>query len=416
LRRLRNEEGFALITSIIILGVMLGLGLSLLFLTDSQQKAASSEQNGESAFNVAEAALNAQIGQLSRSWPSASGSETEQPFSCTSSTSTSTNYCPTAASLTAGYPTASKLKCTATKEAWGGSLTNQWTTYVRDNENNGEKTTVYNSEAEKGDYHYDKNGDGKVFVRSVGVVGCRIVPIVALVAEQIIPIKFPTAAVAGNWFETSNKGNKTIVNTEGKESGQPGGISMRCEGKTEAECEQYREGQIVPNTTKSEKTKSPALSTTEAEELKSLAKAEGKYYAKGTCPTKLEELTGKPVWVEGPCNLSYTIGVANSASKPGFLVIQNGTFQLNGNSEFFGTIYAMNEQGSSGVVVELHGTSKLTGAIIVDGKGGIVFGSSGSGGQNNENYVYSKAASEEIKGFAGASATRNSFRILPINQ
>ena len=39
MRRARDDEGFALVTSIIILTVMIGLGMGLLFLTDSQQKA-----------------------------------------------------------------------------------------------------------------------------------------------------------------------------------------------------------------------------------------------------------------------------------------------------------------------------------------------------------------------------------------
>ena len=55
MRRARDDEGFALVTSIIILTVMIGLGMGLLFLTDSQQKASAREQASESAFNVAEA-------------------------------------------------------------------------------------------------------------------------------------------------------------------------------------------------------------------------------------------------------------------------------------------------------------------------------------------------------------------------
>jgi len=39
MRRARDDEGFALVTSIIILTVMIGLGMGLLFITDSQQKA-----------------------------------------------------------------------------------------------------------------------------------------------------------------------------------------------------------------------------------------------------------------------------------------------------------------------------------------------------------------------------------------
>ena len=61
------------------------------------------------------------------------------------------------------------------------------------------------------------------------------------------------------------------------------------------------------------------------------------------------------------------MGTGNSKESPGFLIIVNGTFTLNGNAEFFGTVYALNAQNSHRAVVELHGTSKLTGAIMIDG-------------------------------------------------
>ena len=66
MRTARNDDGFALVTAIAVLTVILGLGLGLAFLTDSQQKAAGRSQASEAAFKVAEAALNTQIGQLSR--------------------------------------------------------------------------------------------------------------------------------------------------------------------------------------------------------------------------------------------------------------------------------------------------------------------------------------------------------------
>src|SRR6185312_12225458 len=193
-------------------------------------------------------------------------------------------------------------------------------------------------------------------------------------------------------------------------TGEPGGVSMRCTGKTKAECENYREGQVSPDTTNVAASPSPTMTATELEGQKLNAKSNGKYYEKGECPTTLAELTSEAVYVEGPCNLSFVGGTGNSASSLGFLVIQNGTFKLGGNAEFYGTVYCVNEQESSGPVVELQGTSVLIGAIIVDGNGGIVFGSS------KENFQYNPAASKKVKSFAGASATRNSFRVLPVNQ
>jgi hypothetical protein len=411
MRHARKDDGFALASAIMLLAVMMGLGLGLLLLTDNQQRASAREQASESSFDVAEGGLNAQVGQLARSWP---GKGLELPPKCTSA-SLAGSGCPSAGSMNAGYPNISPVPCKAgTTEAWGAELTNQWTTYVRDDVNVGGVANPYfESSVIKGKATWDANEDGKVWVRSVGVVQCRVVTVVSLVSEQLVTVPFPKPAIAGNWFETSNNGNKTIVDTQGSEP-QSGGVSMRCAGKTEAECFNYpaNKPQIEPPT-RVEATPSPAKSEAQRLELRAAAQAEGHYYAAGVCPTSLEALVGLPAYVEGPCNLSFNGGVGNSSAKPGFLVLVNGTFSLNGNAEFFGTIYAVNAQASSGVVVELHGNSHVVGTVVVDGSGGMSFGSSGQGGAN---LTYSTKALEELKTFAGASPTRNSFRVLPSSQ
>src|SRR5207245_11271392 len=110
-----------------ILLVGCGLALASLLFNDEHPHASSYEQSRESAYPLAEAALNAQIFQLSRQWPT---EKTPAPTSCTEATSTSTNACPNAAgiSASAGYPAAGT--CTGT-DAWGSALSNRWTTYVR---------------------------------------------------------------------------------------------------------------------------------------------------------------------------------------------------------------------------------------------------------------------------------------------
>jgi Tfp pilus assembly protein PilX len=424
LKQIRNNDGFALVTALVLLTVMMGLGLGLLFLTDSQQKASGREQASESAFNVAEGALNAQITQLSHSWPGSK--EQEYPPVCTAATTTATNGCPDKGSLEVGYPNISPVACSAgvQSDPWGSSTSNQWTTYVRDDATvtEGGKKVVepFNSAAVKLLLPYDNNGDGKVWVRSVGVIQCRLVTIVTLVSEQLITATFPTSALDANWFTTSNKGNKIIINTQGN-APQPAEVSMRCAGKTLSECTEYRPGQVKPETTKINTGSGEvhAISTSELEGLKKVAISQNTFFPRGaeTCPSSAAAASGLPVYVEGPCNLKFNKGsVINSATSPGFLVLVSGTFELTGGAEFFGTVYARDAQQSSGAVVTIQGTSKLTGSILVDEAGGIQFGSSGKGNQENENFVYNSKATEELKTFAGASATRNSFRVLPANQ
>jgi Tfp pilus assembly protein PilX len=406
----RDEEGFALVSAIVLLTVMLGLGLGLLFLVDGQQKAALGEQGRESAFNVAEAALNSQIGQLSRAWPSSK--TTEYPPSCTALSTTSTNGCPTAESMKVGYPNISPGHCTATSEPWGSPASNEWTTYVRDNAG---KSPLFNSTTESTQLAYDANGDGKLWVRATGVVQCHVVSIVTVVSRQLVSISIPHDTAVGNWFKVTNTGNKVIVNPAGVPPvTQAGPISMRCAGLSPSECEQWSPAkeQISPNTTGAPPTPSPLVNETELAALKSTAESAGTFHsaATGNCPTSLATLGGSPAYVEGCGNLKLTGGVGNSSTSPGFLVLADGTIELKGNAEFYGVIYARNPEDYSGAVVTLGGTAQVFGAIDVDGKGGIEFGSS------KANLIYNPTAIDALKAYAGATPTRNTFRILPSNQ
>jgi Tfp pilus assembly protein PilX len=417
MRNPRSEEGFALVSAIVLLMVILGIGMGLLLFTDNQQKASRIELSAESAFNVAEAGLNAQVGQISRSWPSSGGEEGKEgealPESCTESTSTTTNGCPTSASLSAAYPNISPVPCTgiSTKDAWGSALTNQWTTYVRDDEN--KESSYFNSATEKGAPRWDKNEDGKLWIRSVGVVQCHVISLVTLVSRQLVALSFPKNAVSGNWFKVTNNGNKQIVNTQGEPAEQAGPIGMRCEGV--AICEEWdvKKEQVYPDTTKAPAVPSPIMSDEQLAAMKSQAITLGTFRSptvKG-CPTTMEQLAGLPAYIEGCGNLKITSnGTGNSSASPGFIVLYDGTLSLEGTSTFYGVIYAHNAQNYGGAVVSLGGSTKVIGAIDVDGKGGIEFGASGF------NFVYNSKAISEVKSYAGATPTRNTFRVLPSGQ
>jgi Tfp pilus assembly protein PilX len=420
--RASDEQGFVLATAIMLTTVVLGLGLGLLLLTDGQQRAAGREQATESAFDLAEAALNAQVGQLSRSWPAKEGEalpdvKTNGVVRCTASTSTATNGCPTSESLSAGYSNLSTGSCPtgAATEAWGSPLTNPWTTYVRDNES--KESTVFNPGVEQKEPGYDGNEDGKVWVRSVGVVQCHWVTLITLVSRQQVALNFPHDALSGNWFEITNNGKKVIVNTAGESTNpvsQPGEISMRCEGLGAQPCESWSESkeQISPNTTKAPANPSPLLSAELLAGQKAQAQAAGTFHsgAAGTCPKSTAETSGLPAYVEGCGDLKLTGGVGNSSASPGFLVIADGTLELLGNAEFFGAIYAVNPTNLSSAIVKLGGTSQVIGAIDVDGKGGIELGSS------KANLIFDPRGILGAKSYAGATPTRNSFRVLPEGQ
>ena len=286
MRTSRDEQGFALVSAIVLLTVIFGLGLGLLLFADNQQKAAGREQASESAFNVAEAALNAQIGQVSRSWPALTGTQPyETAGGCTAANSSAANGCPTAESMKVGYPVGSTATCPAgIKDAWGSAATNQWTTYVRDDEP-GKNVSFFNSSEEKGQVGYDKNEDNKLWVRAVGVAQCRVVSLAALVSRQEIALSFPQKVMSANWFTTGNegKGKEVIVEGQTPESGQPGEVLMRCEGFAKvSECEHYREGQIAnAKVNPPPGAPTPTLSATQLSAFRQTAESLHTYYPAG---------------------------------------------------------------------------------------------------------------------------------------
>jgi Tfp pilus assembly protein PilX len=419
--RAPRQEGFAMVSAIMILAVLIGLGLGLLLLTDNQQRAATGEQSRESAYALAEAALNAQIFELAQNWPTAATASANRPEGCTEASSTSTNDCPDPGSLSvgAGYPVAGA--CVGT-EAWGSQLSNRWTTYVR--ADGGGTQQLFSSATNRTQPAYD-NGDRSLWVRAVGVANCRAVSVISKVAEQLIPLTFPRAVLSANGFRIETSGKKVIVDTSGAyaepptirpgPTAQPAEVNVRCEGLTEPECKHYTTGQVSPNTIKTGGS-TPALTSAQIEGLKTQAKANGTYFKTGECPSSsIAELSGSPAYVEGPCALKFNGGTGNSKESPGFLVLYNGTLELGGNATFYGIVYAVNAQNVSGTppasnVVKLSGNSEVQGAVDIDGKGTVALGNS------HTNLVYDARGFNNVKAYGGVAATPNTFRVLPSGQ
>jgi len=69
--RLEDERGWALMTAILFMAIMLGTVLSVARFVDGQTKLGADSRKRETAFNMGEAALNGQIFALSQQWPGA---------------------------------------------------------------------------------------------------------------------------------------------------------------------------------------------------------------------------------------------------------------------------------------------------------------------------------------------------------
>jgi type II secretory pathway pseudopilin PulG len=441
MRRVSNEDGFVMVAAIIMLTVILGLGLGLLLFSDAQQTDSAREQASEAAFNVANAALNAQIGQLSRKWPNpevekaraAKGEEAEMPTKCTASVSTETNDCPSSTDLKLD-PNTGSTTCSGT-DVWGSSLSNHWTTYVRrDVTESKAESLIFNSKEEEKQLTYPENPEtGALWVRAVGVVQCHAVAVVSLVTRLRVKLRVPEDAIVGNWFTTDNEGKKVIVNRKGHNVAEPAPVSMRCELPLPAgleKCEEYVPGQVSPAIGEEHPTApSVTLTASQLETLKSEAIAYKTFYSPTfpyKCPTSMSQLQGvelststrAPVYIEGCGAVSFVAkGEANTEANPGFLVLANGTLEIAAKSTYYGLIYAANLEHSENWVVKLHGGGRVVGGIIVDGKGGIEFGEShGKGKEEEGNFEFSSLAINNLTISAGAAATRNSFRILPAGQ
>ena len=70
--RRRGQGGWAVVTFMLIVAIMLAIGLATLAIVDSQSRASGVERSRASAFTLAEGAMNGQAFMLSRAWPDSS--------------------------------------------------------------------------------------------------------------------------------------------------------------------------------------------------------------------------------------------------------------------------------------------------------------------------------------------------------
>jgi hypothetical protein len=406
-----DESGIALVTVLMLLFFMLAIGLAVTARTDSQNAQSADERTKESSFNLAEAALNATALQLSRDWPTSS----TFPTSCTAA-SVSTS-CPQPSAIGGGYTSSDYARSCVTSPS-----TPLWQTSVRDNVA-GEQSW---STAVTARGAYDgaaAAADNVVWLRSTATVQCDRVSVVSLISRATVPIDFPAGTLNANWFQTANQGRKVIVDTLGSyaqppsvrpgPAAQPSPIVLRCAGLTPAQCAKYdaAKGQVQPPAVTTNSTASPsALNTSQIQSLERQASSAGTLYS-GTCPTTAAQLTsvnGAPVVVQGPCALSIgASGSVNSATTPGVLVIENGTFSLGASANFYGLLYAVNQQGSTGSVVTILANASVQGTITIDGAGGVTAGSS------KTNLIFDPRAPTLLRGYSGAVMGKNTFRVLP---
>lgn len=393
---LRNESGSTLIAAVLIVLGMLAFGMALVAQADTQSQTSAKERTRESSFNLAEAALNAQLLQLTRVWAANNG----MPLQCDPTVNSS--RCPEPSAIGNGYTAGDYGTPCVTDPTIPA-----WRTQVRDSQGEQYWTSSYLTTRAQ----YDANGDGAVWIRSEATAKCHTIAMVTQVSSSTVPIAFPSNVITANHFATNNQGKKVIVDTLGS-GGQPAPIVARCSGMSTAQCLNYpaNKGQVQPPAVRADTSSSSnTLTTSQLAALEAQAVAAGSYYSCTSVPSQLTSpASGAPVYIKGPCNISVTgNSQINTQAKPGALIIENGTISLGGTVNFYGLLYAVNKQNSNGFVVSIGGNAQIQGIVSVDGMGGVLAGSS------KTNLVNDPRAVGLLRGSSGARANKNTFRVVP---
>jgi type II secretory pathway pseudopilin PulG len=398
IRMIRRQEGFALVTAVMVMSLCLMLGFALLTLIQRQQGDSRMQRERESSFAVSEGALNAQIFQLSKQWPANAGTGFIYPAQCTQATADP--KCPTASTLTKAFK----------GPDYGAGIA--WSTEVHDNVSTA--AHYYNDAAVRAQPTWDSNNDGLMWVRAQSYVRAKRRTLVALIRAERLDTLFPRNVITANTVTISDNGNQNYINTGGSylilRCNNPGGGQYPT-----GQCQNWnRSVQVGPNATVNVvANQASALSPETVDRMREYAKANNTYFASG-CPN----LAGALVFVERMSpQCSYTGNSEwNSDASPGILIIGSGSLSLSGNTTYHGVVYDVN--GSDGVgpvssaddLIELHGNGCVSGAVVIDGPAGLTVGNSNGASKCNGNLAFLPNAANNLHAYGTAGIVQNSFR------
>lgn len=380
--RLREESGSALVAAMLLMATMTMVALGALALVDREQVSATGERQRETSFNLAEQLLDAQVYELSRDWPGPGQAANPYP-DCTAGVTSS--RCPDVAAILVRFG--------GVDLAAGAA----WSTSVRDN--NSPNLNYYDDTVTGQQPHYDANRDDRVWVRAQAVVHGTRRTLVGLVRVSTQTEEFPQSVLLAGKFGTTNSGKKVIVET----GGAP--LQVRCLVRLPS-CLDYSvaKGQVSPDTTQVGYPGGNAMTDAQIDRLRQRAIAEGTYYS--NCPATP---AGALVFIEqGDCTYGNEVApCCNSAAAPGVVVVNRGTFNLDGNIVFHGLIYAPNRDNSSDWVVTTTGFSSIEGAVSIDGPGGMLMGSSST------NLTFVPNIFNLLVSYPSAGIVQNTWREIP---
>ncbi|MDP8967663.1 MAG: hypothetical protein M3N04_03600, partial [Actinomycetota bacterium] len=251
-----DEDGFLLVTSIILLAIMVSVALASYAFVDTGQQRTREQRERETALNLTEGVLYSQGFALAQKWPGNATAGASMPNTCTETAQAAMlqQFCPTPATLAAaqGSPATANF---ANVDALANVT---WTTRIRDNggpnlagayvsgapaDASQSGTNVRTGQAYTcpGPCKWDANGDRQLWVQARSVVRGKPRNVVALLKREVFTEAFARNGVTAGSFETSNQGNKTIIDSTGSQ------VVVRCE-TTGTECTSYdaSKSQVLP--------------------------------------------------------------------------------------------------------------------------------------------------------------------------
>jgi hypothetical protein len=353
---------------------------------DTQQGASREQRERETAFNLAESALSAQLFSFSRpaGWPGAGFATNPYP-QCTQ------------ASADPRCPNDGQLRSAFTSVDLGPQAT--WETTVRDNAD-GE---FYDDAATAGNVGYDADGpggrgDGRLWVRARATAKGKTRTLVAMVRIYLQAEDVPKSALIAGKVYFSNAGNKAFVVGGGA-------VQVRCQPTSSNLCigndNRVDLATQMPGSSPVYDVNIPPAMTPEARErLKQTAISNGTYYA--SCGNQPPSATGAVIYIaSGPCRWMGS-KTYNSPSSPGLLIMERGLLEM--KEDFYGVIYHANLDNTTAKVVDTSGNGHIYGGVLVDGPGLLQVGDS----KNNINF--NPNAFESVKSYGTAGVIQNTWR------
>jgi Tfp pilus assembly protein PilX len=421
-RRVRSEDGFVVPIAIVILFVTILIGLAVLSSVDAQTHQSSHETSGEAAYNLGESVLNSEAKQVQSYWPTASQYATTYSSSCTNTT-VATTGCP-------GSTLAAMLSSTYAGKSFGNNVS--WNVTVLD-----DNTSVYSGAANYYDnslyssssnYHYDQNGDNKLWIRVSATSNGQTRVIVQQIRRIEVQISLPESTITAGAVQASNNGNKIIVNSEDPSNSVTGPVNLNCNDTSGAMPSSgdwcagwdasHSTDQLYPPNDWTAGYTDPAtayqtLSQSMMTYLANTAVANGTYF-NGVCPP---QGTAGIVFVHNAsCSYSSNGGPDwDSATSPGMIIFDTGTVSFTGNENIWAVVYMENLNGATpctqtnvntnNPVFTIEGGAVLYGGVFADNCGTVYAGDSAG------NIQFYKNAFGGTQALGTPQLVKDSFRV-----